>query len=53
MNKLAVMILDGQEIKEGMDLGIPGYNNIKIVDKVIYGSAWVDVTKENMADYNF
>jgi simple sugar transport system substrate-binding protein len=36
-----------------MDLGVPGYNNIKIDGTVIYGSAWVDVTEENMADYNF
>ena len=53
MNKLAVMILEGKEITDGMDLGVPGYNNIKIDGTVIYGSAWVDVTKENMADYNF
>ena len=50
MNKLAVMILEGKEISEGMDLGVPGYNNIKIDGTVIYGSAWVDVTSDNMAD---
>lgn len=53
MNKLAVMVLEGKEIKEGMDLGVPGYNKVTIKGKVIYGSAWVDVTKENMAKYNF
>lgn len=56
MNKLAVMILDGKkdEIKDGMDLGIPGYENLKIVDnKYIFGNAWVGVDKSNLADYDF
>ncbi|MFC7686836.1 autoinducer 2 ABC transporter substrate-binding protein [Ureibacillus sp. GCM10028918] len=56
MNKLAVMILDGKkdEIIEGADLGIPGYESIKVVDgKYIYGSAQVGADKENLSDYNF
>lgn len=54
MNKLAVMVLEGQEIYEGMDLGVPGYENVTIVDnRVIYGQAWVVVDKENMDDYPF
>ncbi|GAK55620.1 ribose/xylose/arabinose/galactoside ABC-type transport system protein [Candidatus Vecturithrix granuli] len=53
MNKLAVMLLEGQDVTEGMDLGVPGYNAIKKDGKVLYGSAWVDVTKENMDKYNF
>lgn len=56
MNKLAVMVLDGKkdEIKEGLNLGVKGYENLKVVDgKYLYGDAWVGVKKENMADYNF
>ena len=53
MNKLAVMVLEKQEIKAGMDLGVKGYNNIIMDGKVLYGAAWVDVTKENMSEYNF
>ncbi len=53
MNKLAVMLLEGQDVTEGIDLGVPGYNSIKKDGKVLYGSAWVDVTKENMDKYNF
>jgi simple sugar transport system substrate-binding protein len=53
MNKLAVMVLERERITEGMDLGIPGYNNIKMQGKVLVGSAMVEVTKENMAEYNF
>ncbi len=36
-----------------MDLGIPGYNHVKLDGKVIYGQAWVDVTKDNAAKYPF
>ena len=53
MNKLAVMVLEKQEVKAGLDLGVKGYNKIILDGKVIYGAAWVDVTKENMKDYNF
>lgn len=53
MNKLAVMVLEKQEIKAGMDIGVKGYNNIIMDGKVLYGAAWVDVTKENMSEYNF
>lgn len=56
MNKLAVMILDGKkdEIKDGMDLGVPGYEKLKIVNnKFIFGNAWVGVDKSNLADYDF
>ena len=53
MNKLAVMLLDGQAPAEGMDLGIPGYEKVSLDGKVIYGQAWVDVTKDNAKDYPF
>lgn len=56
MNKLATMVLDGKkdEIKEGANLGVKGYEKLKAVNgKYLYGSAWVGVTKENMNEYNF
>ena len=56
MNKLAVMVLDGKngEIKDGMDLGIKGYNKLILKNgKYLYGSAWVSCTKENQKDYPF
>ena len=53
MNTLAVMVMDGETVTDGMDLGLPGYENISLDGKVIYGSAWVNVNKENMADYPF
>ncbi len=53
MNKLAVMMLDKQPITDGMDLGIPGYEKLTLTGKVLYGKAWVDVTKDNLDKYNF
>ncbi|MEL7644048.1 MAG: autoinducer 2 ABC transporter substrate-binding protein, partial [bacterium] len=53
MNKLALMILNGETPTDGMDLGVAGYESIKLVGKVFYGQAWVDVTAENVDDYPF
>ena len=54
MNKLAVMVLKGQKVTDGMDLGLPGYEKIRLVnDKIIYGNGWIDCTKENMDKFNF
>jgi simple sugar transport system substrate-binding protein len=54
MNSLAKAVLDGEEITEGMDLGVPGYESISIEDKVIYGDkAWITVTQDNVDDYDF
>lgn len=53
MNKVAQMVMDGQEVTDGMDLGLPGYESVKLDGKVIYGQAWVNVNKDNMADYPF
>ena len=53
MCALAVKVLDGEEIKDGLDLGVPGFEKCKLDGKLLIGSAWVDVTKEKMADYDF
>ena len=53
MNKVAQMVMDGEEITDGMDLGLTGYENVTLDGKVIYGQAWVNVNAENMADYPF
>jgi len=55
--KVAWELLKGNEIKEGMDLGKPGYENIIIKQNehgfpVIYGNAWKDVTVENIDEYD-
>ncbi|MEA2779410.1 MAG: simple sugar transport system substrate-binding protein [Rhodospirillaceae bacterium] len=53
MQKVAVMDLNGEKVSEGQDLGVKGYNKVTLDGKVVYGQAWVDVTKENMKDYPF
>jgi simple sugar transport system substrate-binding protein len=53
MNRVAQMVMDGEEITDGMDLGLEGYESITLEGKVIYGEAFVDVDASNMADYPF
>lgn len=53
MNKVALLLTQGKAIKDGMDLGVPGYEKIQLQDKVIYGSAWLDMDKSNIDKYNF
>ncbi len=53
MNQLAVMVMNGEEVTDGMDLGLPGYENVRLDGKVIYGTAWVNVDASNMADFPF
>jgi simple sugar transport system substrate-binding protein len=53
MNKVAMMVMDGEEVTDGMDLGIEGYNSVVLDGKVIYGQAWVEVDAANIADYPF
>jgi len=56
MNKMAVSLLEKKPITNGMDLGVKGYESIKVDPKnpkVFYGAAWVDVSKENMGQYKF
>jgi len=53
---VAYKMLKGEEIKEGMNLGRPGYENIIIKKNkdgvpVIYGQAWMDVNKDNLNEW--
>jgi len=55
--KVAWELLKGNEVKEGMDLGRPGYESITIKNNqfgvpIIYGQAWADVTLENIDEYD-
>jgi len=52
-NRLALILFNGETPIEGMDLGLPGYDKLQQKDKVFYGEAWIDVTKDNMAKYNY
>jgi len=57
-NVVALKIVNGEKITDGMDLGVPGYNKIKLVTntngvKVIYGSAWIQFKVDNLDQYPF
>jgi simple sugar transport system substrate-binding protein len=58
MNKVADLVLKGEEITDGMDLGVNGYNKMTVTKGpgkgiIIQGQAWVDVDKSNYKDYPF
>jgi simple sugar transport system substrate-binding protein len=56
MNRIAVTLLEGEKLTHGMNLGVPGYENLRqdpTKPILFYGSAWVDVTKNNVDDYDF
>lgn len=59
MNMLAVAALEkkGDQIAEGLNLGLKGYEALAVPDaarpNVLYGAGWVGVTAENMDQYDF
>jgi simple sugar transport system substrate-binding protein len=53
LNTLALKVLNGELLADNIDFGVPGYTNVKKHGKILYGSAWIDVTKENMHHYDF
>jgi len=56
MNKLALTLLEHKALADGMDLGAEGYHAVRRdaeKPNLFYGSAWVDVTKENVDAFNF
>lgn len=52
MNALALKILSGEKVTDGMNLGVKGYESLTLTDKVLTGKAWVDVDKTNVDDPN-
>lgn len=53
MNAVAKLVLAGKTVTDGMDLGIPGYEKVKLDGTVIYGSAWLDMDAANVDQYDF
>ncbi|CUO23269.1 Autoinducer 2-binding protein lsrB precursor [[Eubacterium] contortum] len=56
MCKVASMILAGEEVGDGTDLGIDGYNKITLVEgdnRCLIGQADLTITKDNINDYDF
>lgn len=57
-NVIALKVLKGEPITDGMDLGVPGYEKIQLVEgvngvPVIYGQAWLKMDASNAGDYDF
>lgn len=53
---LANKILDGEEIKDGLNLGLKGYENLKFAEgskKVLEGNGWITITKDNVDSLGF
>lgn len=50
---LATKILDGEDIESGVDLGVKGYENMQLDGKVLIGSGWITITKENVDSFGF
>ncbi len=52
MVEMAVAALNGT-VADQMSLPVEGYDAVELVDGAYYGNARIDVTKDNMEDYDF
>jgi len=53
---VANMLVNGEEVGVGTDLGIEGYEDLQAIDGVensFHGNAWIDVDSSNVGDYDF
>lgn len=56
MCSLAKMILNGENVGEGSNLGVAGYESVTLVEgtnRTLVGKADIEMTKENIANYDF
>lgn len=56
MAMLATKILNGEQIEEGVNLGVKGYENMKFAEgstKVLEGDGWIQITKDNVDSFGF
>jgi simple sugar transport system substrate-binding protein len=56
MCALAVKVLKGEKINDGVDLGVKGYTHMTFAPgskKILQGAGWFVLTKENVDQYNF
>ena len=54
--KLALMLIKGEKIAPGLDLGLPGYRNLKSIPGTphgLAGSGWIAIDKSNVRQYPF
>jgi simple sugar transport system substrate-binding protein len=53
---LAVKILRGEPVGNGLDLGLTGYENMQFVpgsNKVLIGSGWIIIDADNVDSFGF
>ena len=50
MIELALKVLNKEPVANGLNLNVPGYENLTLDGKVLSGQAWIDITKENVDD---
>ncbi|WP_213307551.1 autoinducer 2 ABC transporter substrate-binding protein [Paraburkholderia sacchari] len=58
MNKIAKMLIDGKNVENGANLGLPGYEKVTVSKgpgkgMIVRGQGWVSVDKSNYKQYNF
>jgi simple sugar transport system substrate-binding protein len=56
MVSVAAKILAGEEVGEGSDLGIKGYESVTVLEganKTLIGNAPLEITKDNIDEYDF
>ena len=54
--KLALMLIKGEKIAPGLDLGLPGYRNLTRIPGTphgLAGSGWIAIDKSNVSQYPF
>ena len=55
-DKLALMLIKGEKIGPGLDLGLPGYRNLKKISgtpHALAGSGWIAINRANVKEYPF
>jgi simple sugar transport system substrate-binding protein len=55
-DKLALMLIKGEKIGPGLDLGLPGYRSLKRIAGTPHGfagSGWITIDKSNVKQYPF
>ncbi|WP_119696483.1 autoinducer 2 ABC transporter substrate-binding protein [Microbacterium halotolerans] len=53
---LATKILDGEEVADGIDLGVEGYEDMQFAegsDTVLEGNGWIEINADNVEDFGF
>src|SRR5699024_3080112 len=56
MASLATLILDGEEIANGVDLGVEGYEDMQYAegsDVILEGNGWIEINADNVDDFGF